>query len=139
MTQNLENNVKNNKAYRPEYLSGFGAERYSIGLDEGWNIAQKEIAQELRSKISRKIERDHNADKVRNLKISTTHDDITYKYLTLPIWISSFKFKDKTYNFMVNGQTGKVGGNVPISPIKVTIAVIAVLAVIAMLYFFFGN
>ena len=49
----------------------------------------------------------------------------------LPIWLSSFRYKEKIYRFMVNGQTGRVGGNAPISPLRVTIAVILSLAVIA--------
>jgi len=38
---------------------------------------------------------------------------------------------------MVNGQTGRVGGNAPISPLRVTIAVILSLAVIALIWYFF--
>jgi predicted RNA-binding Zn-ribbon protein involved in translation (DUF1610 family) len=132
-------NLKDNKAYRPEYLSGFAAERYSIGLDDGWKIAQKEISSHLRTKVERKIEREKGADSVRSIKLSTTHDNVSYKYLTLPIWISSFRYKNKSYHFMVNGQTGKVGGDVPISPIKVTFAVLVVLAVIGIFYFFFSG
>ena len=36
----------------------------------------------------------------------------------LPIWLSSFRYKEKIYRFMVNGQTGRVGGNAPISPLR---------------------
>ena len=31
------------------------------------------------------------------------------------------KWKDKSYRFAVNGQTGKIAGNLPISPIRATI------------------
>ena len=55
----------------------------------------------------------------------------------LPIWLSSFRYKEKIYRFMVNGQTGRVGGNAPISPLRVTIAVILSLAVIALIWYFF--
>lgn len=125
--------LKNNKVYRPEYLSGYAAERYSVGLDEGWKQAQDEIQSMLRNEIRSKILKDKGADDVRNLKISTVHDEVTYKYLTLPIWISSFKYNDRTYNFMVNGQTGKVGGESPVSALKVTTLILAIFAVIAMI------
>ena len=49
---------------------------------------------------------------------------MTYKYLMLPLWLSSFKYRDKQYQFMVNGQTGKVGGKYPISPWKVTFVIL---------------
>lgn len=130
-------NVLNNKGYRPEYVAGFLSERYSIGLKEGWNQARKEIHDHLHGKITSEIKRDHNADRVRNVKFSTTHDNITYKYLMIPIWLSSFTFKNKIYHFMVNGQTGKVGGDVPTSPLRVTIAVLAVATVLFLFWYFF--
>lgn len=130
-------NVLNNKRYRPEYVAGYLSERYSIGLKEGWGQARKEIHDHLHGRISSKIKREHNADRVRNLKFSTTHDDITYKYLMLPIWLSSFTFNNKIYHFMVNGQTGKVGGDVPTSPLRVTIAILAVATLLFILWYFF--
>lgn len=132
-------NLKDNKAYRPEYLSGYAAERYSIGLDEGWKVAQKEISSHLKRKIEAKITREKGADEIRGLKISTTHDDVSYKYLTLPIWISSYQFNNKTYHFMVNGQTGKVGGDAPLSPWKVAFAICVVVAIIALIVFLTQN
>lgn len=125
-----------NKAYRPQYLSGFLAERYSIGLDEGWGIAQGQINSKLHSEITREIYRRHGADQVSGLQFSTTHDQITYKYLMLPMWLSSFQYKSKVYQFMVNGQNGKVGGRAPISPLRVTIAVIVALIAIFFIYIF---
>ena len=98
-----------NKAYKPDYLSGFLAERYSVGLDEGWTIAQNQIHQMLSSEISSQIRRRHGATHVMNLHFSTTHDQITYKYLMLPMWLSSFRYKDNVFQFMVNGQTGQIG------------------------------
>ena len=130
-------NLLNNKAYKPEYVSGFLSERYSIGLQDGWSQAKREISDHLNAQITSKIRWEHNADVVSNLHFSTTHDDITYKYLMLPIWLSSFRYKEKIYRFMVNGQTGRVGGDAPISPLRVTIAVILSLITIAVIWYFF--
>ena len=32
----------------------------------------------------------------------------------VPVWILSTRFEDKPYTFMMNGQTGKVVGRLPI-------------------------
>lgn len=130
-------NVLNNKSYKPEYIAGFLSERYSIGLSDGWTQAQKEIHQYLDAQITQKIRREHHADSVSGLRFSTTHDDITYKYLMLPIWLSSFRYKKKIYRFMVNGQTGQVGGDAPISPLRVALAVFVSLLVIVCIWYFF--
>ncbi|MFE3574791.1 hypothetical protein [Lysinibacillus sp. NPDC059133] len=130
-------NLLNNKAYKPEYVSGFLSERYSIGLQDGWSQAKREISNHLDAQITSKIRWEHHADVVSGLHFSTIHDDITYKYLMLPIWLSSFRYKEKVYRFMVNGQTGRVGGDAPISPLRVTFAVILALITIAIIWYFF--
>lgn len=127
-------------AYNKEYLTGYVAERYSIGLKDGWKMAQNDIHDHLEQSISRVVKRKYNADSVRNIRFSTTHSNVTYKYVMLPLWVSSFRFKDKVYQFLVNGQTGKVGGQAPISIIKVTFAIIFTLIVLAVVgYFYSGN
>lgn len=126
-------NVLKNRSYRPEYLSGFLSERYSVGLEDGWKVAQRDIHSHLEEQIKSQIIRQHRANRVDHLKVSTSHSNITYKYLMLPVWLSSFKYRDKVYQFMVNGQTGKVGGKAPISPLRVTLAVISAIAVVAII------
>ena len=69
---------------------------------------------------------------MRNLKVETVFSGLTYKYLLLPVWISSYKYKDKVYQFMVNGQTGKVSGKTPISIPKVIITIAGIILIIAL-------
>lgn len=128
-------NTAENKAYKPEYVAGFAAERYAIGFKEGWEIAKKSIDSKLRRSIDDKIRDEHDADDTRNIQINSTFSNLTYKYLLLPVWLSSYKYKDKIYNFMVNGQTGKVSGKTPISIPKVIITVLGCIAAIALIYY----
>jgi len=122
-----------NKSYRPEYVAGFAAERYAVGLGEGWEMAKDSIHYKLSDGIERTIRKRENADGIRNLRFQTLYSDVTYKYLLLPVWISSYKYKDKIYQFMVNGQTGKVSGKTPVSIPKVAITVAAVLVAAALI------
>lgn len=122
-----------NKAYKPEYVAGFAAERYAIGIKEAWEMAKDSIRYKLKRNIEDQIESTHNADHVRNLRVHTLFSNLTYKYLLLPVWISSYKYKEKVYQFMVNGQTGKVSGKTPISIPKVIITVAAVILIVALI------
>ena len=121
--------------YSPQVVAGFIAERYSIGLKEGWASAQKTIQSKLRSDISNYVRRHWNADHADSVRFSTLYSNITYKYLLVPTWISSFKYKDKVYQFAVNGQTGKVGGKAPVSAWRVILAILIGAGIIAGLYF----
>jgi predicted RNA-binding Zn-ribbon protein involved in translation (DUF1610 family) len=128
-----------NKVYSPEYLSGYLAERYTVPLLDGWNSATKQIENHLRSSIRTEIERNHNADDSKVHRMDIAYSKMTYKYLLLPVWMSSFTFNGKVFQFAVNGQTGKVGGKSPISPIKVAIAIILAIIAIIILYNIFGD
>ncbi|MNE87065.1 hypothetical protein D3C80_1842170 [compost metagenome] len=56
---------------------------------------------------------------------------MTYKHILLPLWNANYKYRNKPYRYMVNGQTGAVSGTVPRSPWKITFAVLFGIAVIA--------
>lgn len=106
--------------YAPEYLAGFRAEGYTVELDEGFN--------EARIKMDRQIERDVKfdigGDRQRIHDIDTDVRDITFKHVLLPVWLAAYKYRGKTYRFVVNGRTGRVQGERPWSAIKITIAVV---------------
>lgn len=127
--------TENNKSYKPEYIAGFTAERYSLGLNDAWKIAMNSIRDHLKQQISGKIKGEHNADHVRQLRLETEYDNITYKYLLLPIWISHFKYNDKVYQFMVNGQTGKVAGKTPLSIPKIILTTLGIIIILVILYY----
>ena len=120
--------------YKPEYMAGFAAEKYSVKVKDAWEKAKKKIQSLLRRDVEEKITREKACDHVRDVRINTVHEDVTYKYLLLPVWISSFQYKDKVYHFMINGQTGKVSGETPISWIKVAIVTAVVIAAAVIIY-----
>lgn len=121
--------------YSPQVVAGFIAERYSIGLKEGWGLAQQTIQSSLNTDIAIYVRHHWRANRVDSVRFSTLYSNITYKYLLVPTWISSFKYKDKVYQFVVNGQTGKVGGKAPVSAWRVILAVLLGIGAIVGLYF----
>ena len=62
-----------------------------------------------------------------------THSNKKYSYLLLPIWICNYYFKEKLYNFFINGNTGKVTGKVPRSPFKIILFVLFILGIIVLM------
>ena len=121
--------------YTPQALAGFIAERYSIGLKEGWEMAQQTIQSRLKKSIEKFVKKHWGADHADRIKFSTVFEDITYKYIIVPTWISSFKYKNKIYQFVVNGQTGKVGDKAPLSIFRITMFWILLIGVFALLLY----
>jgi len=128
--------TKKTEEYKPEYLAGFSATRYTLSVQDGWKKAKSRIDSQIRGEINNKIQLENNADSVRNVNVSTDYSNQTYKYLMFPVWISAFSFNGKLYQFVVNGQTGKVSGESPVDKLKVAITVILIIAIIAAIFYF---
>ena len=62
--------------------------------------------------------------------LSTRYSEIKFKHVLLPVWVSAYRFRNKTYRFLVNGQTGEVAGESPLSWQKVTWLVVAIVVII---------
>lgn len=120
-------NLKALVEYRPEYLSGFVAEKYRVGLKDGWELAKAKI----KERINRGIIRQIRGDEVRNLRVRTAYENVTFKHILLPVWISAYTYKGNTYQFVINGQTGEIQGKAPVCIIKVTAAALFLLAIIS--------
>jgi len=117
--------------YQPEYLSGFQAERYSVDVKAGWEEAKAEINAHLHSLVRSSI----HADEVRDINIFATYKDVAYKHFLVPVWLSSYLFKKKTYQVMINGENGKVVGKFPVSFWKVLLLILGILGFIALIVF----
>ena len=106
--------------YQPEFLAGFRAEGYTVSLEEGLT--------EARAYMDRMIERDVRfdigGDRQEIHNIDTEVSDVTFKHILLPVWTAAYRFRGKSYRFVVNGQTGKVQGERPWSPWKIAVAVV---------------
>jgi LSD1 subclass zinc finger protein len=118
-------------AYSPDYLSGFTAEGYTIGLGDGHAIGREVMAAE----IDLDIRRDIGGDDQRVDNVSTDWSDETFKHVLLPIWMAAYKYNDKSYRFVVNGQTGKVQGERPYSAWKIAAAVVLGLVVAGAIFY----
>lgn len=125
--------TENNLEYKPEYLAGFASERYTLGLSDAWDEARQDMARTIEADVYAKVRREYHTSHVDSVRVRTDYRNVTYKYLLLPVWMSSFEYKGKTYRFMVNGRSGRVGGKYPISPLRVAIAVLLGLSAAALL------
>ncbi|SLN57029.1 DNA-directed RNA polymerase subunit P [Pseudoruegeria aquimaris] len=118
--------------YQPEYLAGMRAEGYTVQLDEGFH--------EARARMDRIIERDVKfdigGDVQRIQALDTKVSDITFKHILLPVWMAAYKYRGKTYRFVVNGQSGRVQGERPYSTWKILLAAMFALSIAALIGYF---
>lgn len=113
-------------AYRAEYLSGYAAEKPAVGVNAAWEDAKGRIEGQMRELARRDIL--SHADEAQVTAMDTDHTNTKYKLTLLPMYLSSFTYKNKSYHVLVNGQNGKCGGQAPVSPLRVCIAILLALA-----------
>jgi len=113
--------------FNAEMLAGFLARTYDVPLEDGFLTARQRIDSAIRSEVKRRI----GGDTQRIHNISTKYDAITFKHLLLPVWMLTYRYKEKPYQVVVNASTGEVQGDRPWSWIKITLAVLAAVAAIA--------
>ncbi len=106
--------------YLPQYLAGFRAEAYQVDLDAGFAEARMLMDRQ----IERDVRFDIGGDQQRIHQIDTRVSDVTFKHVLLPVWMAAYKYRGKTYRFVVNGQTGRVQGERPWSAWKIAVAVV---------------
>ena len=56
-----------------------------------------------------------------------------------PIWIAAYEYRGRAYRFLVNGQTGEVQGEAPLSWWKISFAVLAAVSIALVLWLLFGE
>ncbi|MFQ1701747.1 primosomal protein N' (replication factor Y) - superfamily II helicase [Loktanella agnita] len=106
--------------YKPEYLAGFRAEGYQVELTDGYQEARNYMDRMIR----RDVKYDIGGDDQRISTVETAVSDVTFKHILLPVWLAAYKYRGKTYRFVVNGRTGRVQGERPYSAWKIAFAVI---------------
>ncbi|MDR3216900.1 MAG: hypothetical protein LBT55_05745 [Clostridiaceae bacterium] len=119
--------IPNSVGFKKDFLAGFSAERHNETIKQCFGIAKQKMTSQIRAGILSK----YRYDVVDYLNINTTYNTVRFRHILLPLWVCAFRFKQKVFNFFVNGRTGKAAGKYPISPVRVAFAVIGGLAVVA--------
>lgn len=117
--------------YKPEYLAGMTAEKYTIGIDEAWNTLQ--AGDIKKQELSAAVKNEH-ADCYENVTTTTKFSNVTYKCVLVPVWLTGCKFGGKVYNVVAGGQNERGNCGRPVSIPK-----IALLIGIILFLFSFGN
>ena len=79
------------------------------------NRAENTILSEINQTLNR------YSSKVINEK-TFTPSSFHGEYVLLPVWLLNIKYKDKIYPYAMNGQTGKMIGDIPVQKSKVVFA-----------------
>jgi hypothetical protein len=109
--------------YEPGYLAGWQAKLYDVALTQAWEIAREGI----RGQAKQACYRDTGSSHVRNMRMTVDFADESWRYILLPVYLASYPFEDRTFQVIVNGQTGQVAGQKPVEWLRVWLVIAAIL------------
>ena len=98
------------------YLSGFLADRFDDSPDESLPRATERMKRSAEEIFINSIRSSFNNIWVKSNNMNLL--DSKLKYVLLPVYLLNITYSGKNYRFAINGQTGKVVGELPISKVK---------------------
>src|SRR5207237_3359587 len=95
--------------------------------------AQQQMAKQEEDACGRLVPGDTHRD----LRVSTQLADLAGRLLYLPVWLASFQYQGKLYRCAVNGQTGQIGGEAPVSRARVALVIVGIAAAVMRIILLF--
>lgn len=93
------------------YLPGHLAEKYDVDAEASTARVSERIFNSIQLACERTLSYDSHSVKNRQVQLV----DSSAKYALLPVWMLTTRWKGKSYMFAMNGQTGRMIGDLPVS------------------------
>lgn len=118
------------------YLSGYYSEKFNYSADDLSSRAEKRIRKYIDETTRETIE-GYNT-------INVTHQNsnlnkLKAEYTLMPVWVLNCRYNDKDYLFTLNGQTGKIVADKPVSKGKMAIWYFGMSIVFFIVFFLIGK
>ena len=97
--------------FQMPFLAGFSADKYSYTAEQMYGRVQARVEefvkQYIRGTIGSYSTVNYQSEQINS---EMKHAD----YTMLPVWVFSYDYKDAEHMFVMNGQTGKIVGTLPV-------------------------
>lgn len=124
-------------SYNQAFLAGFFSEKYDVDEDKAVERAQRRAVNTSVSLMRETV--NHQSCALLDNQLNVQKQKVYY--ILLPVWMVNTKYRDKTYTFAMNGQTGKIVGDLPLGIKEVVVwsLVIYLICFIIFLLLFLGG
>lgn len=101
------------KSFDAAYLSGYFADKYDVESQNGEERIRQRVDQSMSDAIQPSL-MGYTTAIPTNRHVNVQHSRA--KYVLLPVWMLNTNYRGKIYTFLMNGQTGKMTGTLPVCP-----------------------
>lgn len=100
------------KPFSTAYLPGFLADKYDVTVDDSLERAEERCKGSLQAALKKSVT---GYEAVLPVGSNTNLERGKVHYALMPVWLLSTKWEGKNFLFAMNGQTGKMVGDLPVS------------------------
>lgn len=97
--------------FNTAYLAGYLADRYDVTAEQSMERANERIKSSALDAFQSTV---NGYQSVTPVSASVNSTNGTYKYALYPVWILNTSWNGKKFTFAINGQTGKIAGDLPV-------------------------
>ena len=124
------------KPFSMSYLSGCAAEKYDVDKTQ----AAPRIDERVRKAAEEELRRLTSVyTSLEQVRLQVTYRQQQIVYALLPVWFFNYNYKGKDYSFAMNGQTGTMFGELPVSKLKSFLLGAGVFIVTALIVMLIGG
>lgn len=116
-------NLNSLATYSPDYLAGWQAQVYDIPLETGWDEGKSQMRELSKKQCYQDIHSSH----VRNFSMTADFGDEAWRFILLPVYLTAYRYDQRVFQVLVNGQTGQIAGQKPVDWWKIWLAIAAML------------
>lgn len=109
-------------------LDNVTVEQFSVPRRYARPLAQQGLEELERQTCSAR----YLSGRSRNVKVNVLLEGLASEPVLLPVWIAAYRYRQKAYRCLVNGQNGRATGAAPLSWLKIALAVAVGLALAAV-------
>lgn len=122
--------------FQTAYLAGYLADRYDVTMQDSIGRANERVKQSAEDSLRQTV---NGYATVTANSTSVQIKKGNAKYAMYPVWLLNTDYKGEKFTFAMNGQTGKIVGNVPASSAKLAGLFAALTGGISVVVFLLGN
>ncbi len=122
--------------FRTAYLSGYYADKYDVSMEDSIGRANERIKESCEETLRGTVS-GYESVIAQSISIQTSNG--VAKYALYPVWIIHTVYKGERLTFAINGQTGRITGNVPVSKAKLAALFAGITAVATPVIYFIGT
>jgi predicted RNA-binding Zn-ribbon protein involved in translation (DUF1610 family) len=99
------------EVFHPSYLAGYTAEKYDVDAEKSKPRAENRIKKTIEDEFRNSVT-GYNSVTTQSSIVNVKGGKVSYGLF--PVWTLNTRYNDENYLFMMNGQTGKFVGKLPV-------------------------